>query len=77
VLIKQGLFIGVPDPTPKHKKKKMKLHNTSNRLETGPKTIKDYNLPKKKRNDGLPEKLPKLSRRKLLNKDRLLGKRGK
>jgi hypothetical protein len=35
---------------------------------------------KKRRNDGLPEKLPKLPKllkRKLLNRDRLLGKLGK
>jgi hypothetical protein len=34
-------------------------------------------LPKKRRNDGLPEKLPKLPKRKLLGKDKLLGKQGK
>jgi len=31
---------------------------------------KDYNLPEKRRSDELPEKLPKLPKRKLLGKDR-------
>jgi hypothetical protein len=40
VLIKQDLSVRVPDPTPKYRERKVKLHSTSSRLETGPETAK-------------------------------------
>jgi hypothetical protein len=56
------------------------LHDLSFILDTGPlalKLQKDYNLPKKGRNDRLLRKPLKLLKRKLLGKDRLLSKLGK
>ena len=44
VLIEQDLLVGVPDPAPRHKRSKVKLHSTSNRLETGPETAKRLQL---------------------------------
>ena len=51
--------------------RKKKLHGAGNRLETGLKLHKDYNLPEKRRNDGLPDKLAKLLK---LLKRKLLGR---
>jgi hypothetical protein len=48
VLIEQELPVGVPDPVPKHKGRKVKLHSTSNRLETGPETAKRLQLAQEK-----------------------------
>jgi hypothetical protein len=38
----------VPDLAPKYKGRKIKPHNTSNRLETGPKTVKRLQLTQEK-----------------------------
>jgi hypothetical protein len=48
VLIEQDLPVGIPDPAPKHKGRKVKLHSTSNRLETGPETAKRLQLAQEK-----------------------------
>ena len=48
VLIEQDLPVGVPDPAPKHKGRKVKPHSTSNRLETGPETVKRLQFTKEK-----------------------------
>jgi hypothetical protein len=38
----------VPDLAPKYKGRKVKSHKTSNRLETGPKTVKRLQLAQEK-----------------------------
>jgi len=76
VLIEQDLPVGVPDPAPKQKGRKVKLHSASNRLETGPETAKRLQLAQEKAQRRAAREATKAAEAQAVGQGQTLGQAG-
>jgi hypothetical protein len=77
VLIEQDLPVGMPDPTPKHKGRKVKLHSTSSRLETGPETAKRLQLAQEKAQRRVTREAAEAAEAQAIRQGQILGQTDK